>query len=61
MALKIRQLTLPDGKQLIYFQEDGQKTNIIVSRETIEWALKELAPRSRRARRRLMRPHNDFR
>ena len=65
MALTIKQLADPSGKRLIYFQEDAGKTKIIVSRETIEWALrefdlfdsKETLRRSRRARRRLTRPN----
>ncbi len=40
MALTIKQLIAPDGKQLIHFQEDVGKVEIIVSRETIGWALK---------------------
>ena len=39
MALTIRQLAAPDGKKMIHFQEGAGKMEIVVSRETIEWAL----------------------
>ena len=40
MALTIRQATAPDGRKFIHFQEDAGKMEIVVSRETVEWALK---------------------
>ena len=44
MALKIAQLTASDGKQLIHFQETGQGIGMVISRETIEWALRKFYP-----------------